>query len=262
MYVGGPSGPGEFRLISFHLSLGIYSITFEVFLSSNHGRSYSNHSHWLRKSPTPISGCSSQRLQNRGIGRAICAALVHQFSGPLIIYEASRAGASFDLTGLIFPPAVKIYPAQLSLTDQASITALSTMVDKEHQGCDILINNAGLYYFQENITAAERQETLDVNYRGTLNVCQAFSPIMRKNSRIVNISSQSGQLKYFSPRLQTRFSNPDLTLTELDALVNEYSRSANQHTETASGWPPLAYFTSKAALNAATRILARENPIY
>ncbi|KAJ6163338.1 hypothetical protein N7497_003317 [Penicillium chrysogenum] len=180
---------------------------------------------------------------NRGIGRAICAALAQQFPGPLVLYTASRAGASFDLTGLA-----------------ASITALTTMVSKEHQGCDILINNAGLFYFQENITAAQRQETLDVNYRGTLNICQAFLPIMRNNGRIVNVSSQSGQLKYFDPSLQKRFLDPDLTLTELDALVNEYSRSADQHTATASGWPPLAYFTSKAALNAATRILAHENP--
>jgi carbonyl reductase 1 len=114
------------------------------------------------------------------------------------------------------------------------------MVDKEHKGCDILINNAGLYYFQENITAAQRQETLDVNYRGTLNVdhrilfpfssqtnhrqvCQAFLPIMQKNGRIVNVSSQSGQLKYFDPSLQKRFLYPDLTLAELDALVHEYS---------------------------------------
>ncbi|CAP98112.1 hypothetical protein E8E15_004804 [Penicillium rubens] len=197
---------------------------------------------------------------NRGIGRAICAALAQQFPGPLVLYTASRAGTSFDLTGLAISPAVKLYPARLSLTDQASITALTTMVSKEHQGCDILINNAGLYYFQENITAAQRQETLDVNYRGTLNVCQAFLPIMRNNGRIVNVSSQSGQLKYFDPSLQKRFLDPDLTLTELDALVNEYSRSADQHTATASGWPPLAYFTSKAALNAATRILAHKNP--
>jgi carbonyl reductase 1 len=88
----------------------------------------------------------------------------------LVLYTASRAGTSFDLTGLAISPAVKLYPARLSLTDQASITALTTMVSKEHQGCDILINNAGLFYFQENITAAQRQETLDVNYRGTLNV--------------------------------------------------------------------------------------------
>ncbi|KAJ5868217.1 hypothetical protein N7534_002770 [Penicillium rubens] len=195
---------------------------------------------------------------NRGIGRAICAALAQQFPGPLVLYTASRAGTSFDLTGLAISPAVKLYPARLSLTDQASITALTTMVSKEHQGCDILINNAGLYYFQENITAAQRQETLDVNYRGTLNVCQAFLPIMRNNGRIVNVSSQSGQLKYFDPSLQKRFLDPDLTLTELDALVNEYSQISTLRPHRAG--PPLAYFTSKAALNAATRILAHKNP--
>ncbi|KAJ5118263.1 hypothetical protein N7448_009978 [Penicillium atrosanguineum] len=197
---------------------------------------------------------------NRGIGRAICAALIQQCTGPLILYTASRAGASVDLNGLSIPPAVQVRPAQLSLTDQASITALSTMIGSEHQGCDILINNAGLYYFQENITTAQRQETLDVNYRGTLNVCQAFLPIMRKGGRIVNVSSQSGQLKYFHPRLRAQFLKPDLTLDELDALVSEYTRLANQKAATASGWPPLTYFASKAAVNAATRILARENP--
>lgn len=46
---------------------------------------------------------------------------------------------------------------------------------------------------------------------------------MRKGGRIVNVSSQSGQLKYFHPRLQARFLSPDLTFAELDALVGEYS---------------------------------------
>lgn len=30
--------------------------------------------------------------------------------------------------------------------------------------------------------------------------------------------------------------------------------------DVARGWPPMTYFTSKAALNAGTRILARDNP--
>ncbi|KAJ5201674.1 uncharacterized protein N7498_006337 [Penicillium cinerascens] len=217
-------------------------------------------SHWRRRSRPLVAVLLSPCFQNRGIGRAICAALAQQFPGPLILYAASRAGGFIDLTGLSNPPAVQIRPVQLSLTDKASITALSTMVSNEHRSCDVLINNAGLYYFQENVTAAQRQESLDVNYRGTLNVCQAFLPIMCKSGRTINVSSQSGQLKYFHPRLQAQFLKPDLTLTELDALVGEYSGSADQNTATALGWPPLAYFTSKAALNAATRILARQNP--
>lgn len=108
-------------------------------------------------------------MQNRGIGRAICVALIQQFPGPLILYTASRAGVSIDLAGLSIPPTVQVRPAQLS-PDQASITAPSTMVANEHKGCDIMINNAAIYYYQESITAAQLQETLDVNYRGTLNV--------------------------------------------------------------------------------------------
>lgn len=46
---------------------------------------------------------------------------------------------------------------------------------------------------------------------------------MRKNGRIVNVSSLASQLKHFHPRLQARFLKPDLTLTELNALVDEYS---------------------------------------
>lgn len=46
---------------------------------------------------------------------------------------------------------------------------------------------------------------------------------MRKGGRIVNVSSQSGQLKYFHPRLQPRFLSRNLTLAELDALIGEYS---------------------------------------
>ena len=46
---------------------------------------------------------------------------------------------------------------------------------------------------------------------------------MRKGGRIVNISSQTGLLENFHSRLQARFLTPDLTLGELDALINEYS---------------------------------------
>ncbi|PLB41290.1 NAD(P)-binding protein [Aspergillus candidus] len=197
---------------------------------------------------------------NRGIGHAICAALFRDFKGPLIVYTTSRTGAVIDWTGTSIPPTVQVRPAQLCITDQASIAALRTRISSEHGGCDVLINNAGILYFREDITAEQRKETLDVNYRGTLDVCQAFLPIMRKGGRIVNISSQTGQLEYFHPRLQARFLTPDLTLRELDALIDEYSKSADQKTATMSGWPALAYSVSKAAINAGTRILARDNP--
>ncbi|PWY93210.1 NAD(P)-binding protein [Aspergillus sclerotioniger CBS 115572] len=197
---------------------------------------------------------------NRGIGRAICTILAQQCASPLVLYTVSRAGAAIDLGDI--RPTVQVHPARLSLTGPASISTLSTSIGQHYQGCDVLINNAGIYYYKENLTAAQRRETLAVNYRGTLRVCQAFLRIMRPNGRIVNLSSQSGQLKYFHPRLQERFLHPDLTLEQLAALIEEYSSTVSNGTAAAiaAGWPALTYFTSKAALNAATRILARDNP--
>lgn len=137
----------------------------------NYGNPSGSCGHWRRKvTPRLVTGHLSPSPQNRGIGLAICAALVQQFTGPLILYAASRAGAPIDLTGVAIPPTVQLHSAKLSLTDKASISALSARVQDENKGCDILINNAGLYYFKENITAAQRRETLNVNYRGTVNV--------------------------------------------------------------------------------------------
>ncbi|EFR02682.1 carbonyl reductase 1 [Nannizzia gypsea CBS 118893] len=197
---------------------------------------------------------------NRGIGLAICTVLAQTFSSPLILYTASRSGGSLDLRGVSKSRSVDLRPIRLSLTDTASITALKATVESECNGCDILINNAGLYYYRTTISAAERRETLDVNYRGTLKLCEAFIPIMRSNGRIVNLSSQSGRMLYFSQGLQERFLDPSLTLDKLDSLIQEYEQAAASGKAEKMGWPALAYFTSKAAVNATTRILASENP--
>jgi len=191
-----------------------------------------------------------------------------------VLYAASRAGTPPELSS----PTVEVRPAHLSLTDPSSISSLAAAIQAEHGGCDVVINNAGVYYYREKITSQQRRETFDANYRGTLRVCQAFIPIMRPGGRIVNLSSQSGQLHYFAPELRQRFLEPELTLAQLSDLVAEYNVSnagspplltltcepsqdaAAKGQEVARGWPPMAYFASKAALNAGTRILARDNP--
>jgi carbonyl reductase 1 len=93
-------------------------------------------------------------------------------------------------------------------------------------------------------------------------MCQAFLPLLRNpGGRIVNLSSQAGRLRWFAPWLRPLFLDPDLTLDKLDALVREYdAAAARPGDEVKAGWPPMAYAVSKAAVNAFTRILARENP--
>lgn len=119
----------------------------------------------------------SDIFQNRGIGLAICQKLATGYAGPLIVYAASRAGAPISLSPAA-APSVKFLPARISLTDNTSIDALATRVRDEQGGCDVLINNAGLYYYWEDITPEQRKETLDVNTRGTIKVVSHISSIL------------------------------------------------------------------------------------
>lgn len=111
---------------------------------------------------------TDQGYQNRGIGLAICQSLANTFSRPLVLYALTRKGTDLGLQ----PSSgdIKIRYAKFSLTSESSTSAIAEKINEEHGGCDVLINNAGVYYFKENITPNERKETLDVNYRGTLKV--------------------------------------------------------------------------------------------
>ena len=120
---------------------------------------------------------------------------------------------------------IQVLPITLNLTEKTSIDAFITRIQDEQSGLDVLIQNAGVYYYRDNITPEQRKETLDVNYRAALRICQGLIPIMRVGGRIVNLSSQSGQLHYFAPHLQERFLEPNLTLKQLDTLLAEYSVS-------------------------------------
>lgn len=90
-------------------------------------------------------------------------------------------------------------------------------------------------------------------------MCQTFHPLLRPHGRIVNVSSTASSLSNYTPALQSRFRSPTMTLSDLEAMVDEYQAAANNGTERQNGWPKQAYAVSKAAMNALTATLAREN---
>ncbi|GAP82652.2 putative short-chain dehydrogenase reductase SDR [Rosellinia necatrix] len=197
---------------------------------------------------------------SRGIGRSICQKLATGYVGPLVLYATSRGGKLPELDPASVAPTVEVIPFPLTLTDQGSVDALVSKVRDEQGGCDVLINNAGVYYYDTSASREQRKEMYETNFYGTMRVCQAFLPLMRKGGRIVNLSSQSGQLKYMAPHLRKLFLEPDLTLNQVGELLSKYEQAVAAREAARRGWPTMAYFPSKAALNSGTRILARDNP--
>ena len=93
------------------------------------------------------------------------------FQEPLILYATSRKGEdlgfkSSSKTQLKYP--------RLDIANPSSVKELADAIKKNHDGLDVLINNAGVnlddQYSPENV-----KSTLDTNYRGTLNVGQILS---------------------------------------------------------------------------------------
>ena len=69
----------------------------------------------------------------------------------------------------------------------------------------------------------EAVETMSINFFGTLNVSNALIPLLRSNSRVVNVSSRLGLLKQVdNNEIRNKIKNENLTIEELVKIVNEY----------------------------------------
>lgn len=155
----------------------------------------------------------------RGLGVEICRQLA---GAGFTVWcsarnEADARAVAGDLEG-------DVRPAQLDVTDAASVDALAARLER----LDILVNNAAIDYDTDERALdadLDRVRTdLETNLLGAWRVAQAFAPLLRASDhgRLVNVSSEAG------------------AITEMDS----------------SGAP--AYSLSKLALNGLTRVLAVE----
>lgn len=144
----------------------------------------------------------------------------------------------------------------LDVADSASIVALTRRFDERRVKLDVLVNNAGISMRGFDARVAER--TNAVNFFGAMYLTDALLPTIRDHGRIVNVSSSLGELSAYSSKLRERFLDPALDRERLAGLVNEFIHDVARGTHSEHGWPSSAYGVSKAAMNAYTRILAKE----
>ena len=123
----------------------------------------------------------------------------------------------------------------IDVTDEKTVEAAAKRVEETYGKLDILVNNAGIAVEYDvepsEINLEKIRQTFDTNFFGVIAVTRAFLPLIKKseNGRIVNVSSGLGSL--------TQNSDPDWSFSSVK---------------------PLAYNSSKAALNMFTVILADE----
>jgi len=198
---------------------------------------------------------------NRGIGQGIVHLLAStQHPQPLHIYATSRGG--IDLKAQVQPPN-EIKYAKLDVSDKSSITSFLKLALHNNGKIDVLINNAGINN-NSNETPESAEQTVNVNYHGTKQVCQLFLEQGKMKStpgaRIVNVSSTASVLSNYPPATQSRFHSVT-SIPDIDTLAQEYIRSVQSQNQESAGFgaPPKSYQVSKALMNALTVVLAKEN---
>src|SRR5258708_3521835 len=159
-----------------------------------------------------------------GAGRGIGLAVVRDLH--VIMTARDPSGASVT-------PGAQV--EKLDVSDPDSIAAFAARIDGP---LDVLVNNAGVY-------RGSARDIWAVNVRGPLLLTRALAGKLAKGARVVMVTSGLGELASQPDALTQRLRDPSLSFEDILAMCRR---------------PPGGYGPSKAALNALTRLFARELP--
>jgi short-subunit dehydrogenase len=134
---------------------------------------------------------------DRGIGAAIAHKLAENGIDVIIVGRNKRrlhdAGASLKKLGVI------AHAIQLDISKGENIKKLVKQVFEIGEP-DILINNAGIAYYNDviKVKPSEIDEMIDVNLRALIKVTRGFLPrlVKKRESMIINIASGAGKTGY------------------------------------------------------------------
>ena len=145
---------------------------------------------------------------------------------------------------------------QLDIDSVESIENLKKYISTSYGGLDVLINNAGMAYKRASTVPFTKQaeNTIRVNFTGTLNVTRALLPLVRPHGRIVNVSSMTSKLSQVSAPLQKEFSDPTLTEAQLVGMMRQFVEDVVAGCHQERGYSNTAYGTSKLGVTALTKV--------
>lgn len=165
---------------------------------------------------------------NRGIGFQIAAQLAEKdFTVVVAARDAEKGQAAAEKLTADF--------VRIDATDSESIKRAAEIIGEKYGKLDVLVNNAAIFIDfgtpPSETDSNVLRRTFETNVFGTWETIQAFLPLLKKSSagRIVNVSSTVG------------------SLAEIGKLDSIYEQIVSP-----------AYQASKTAVNAITRLFAKE----
>ena len=161
---------------------------------------------------------------SRGLGAEMIKAFGQRGAKCVVNYIADPAGQNkADADGVaqaLSDPLI----VDCDVTNPEQVESMMKMIGDKFGGLDILINNSGIIRDRtiKKLTTEEFESVLRVNLTGTFNVTQKAAAILRKDGRIVNLSSVSGQMGLFGQANYSSSKAAIIALTKVSA--REFAR--------------------------------------
>ena len=133
---------------------------------------------------------------SRDIGKAISIKLAKEGAKVVVNYNNSESGAKETVAEIKAAGgdaiAVKADVSKLADIENLKLKAVETFGNS----VDILVNNAGGLFARKTLQELDEvfyNLVMDVNFKSTVFVMQAFEPLMGKGASIINLSSQAAR---------------------------------------------------------------------
>jgi len=186
---------------------------------------------------------------NRGIGQQVAWVLAER-GWDVLVGARDRQKGEAAAARLRKATGKRLKAVELDVTSDASVAAAAQKLRDGAIRIDALVNNAGVYGAARGPEGVAR--TIETNFFGPLRVTLGLLSLLRDGATITNVTSGLGALANFDDERRRWLADPQLTRDALAAGMREFVRDGGK------GWGSDAYGVSKAALNALTRLFARE----
>ena len=133
---------------------------------------------------------------SRDIGKAISVGLAKEGAKVVVNYNSSEAGANETVNEIksFGGEAIAVKADVSNLMDIQHLKAKT--VEAFGDKIDILVNNAGGLFARKTLQELDESFydlVMNVNFKATVFVMQAFEPLMGKGASIINLSSQAAR---------------------------------------------------------------------
>ena len=161
---------------------------------------------------------------SRGLGAEMIKAFGNRGAQCVVNYISDSAGQNKADAESVAQQLKNPLLIECDVTNPERVEAMMKAIGEKFGGFDILINNSGIIRDRtiKKLTSEEFESVVRVNLAGTFNVTQKAGAILRKDGRIVNLSSVSGQMGLFGQANYSSSKAAIIALTKVSA--REFAR--------------------------------------